>query len=369
MADILARLRIRAGTSAAWTSANPILAAGEPGFETDTRVLRIGDGSTAFLSLQKFETSDGFEDTFQPLDDNLTAFSGLTFAANKLPYGTGIGSFALTDITEQARTFLAAADEAAQRLALELTSAAITEIITNANMSVDPGKIPSRGAVGSAIFATGGPAKRVVLTSSGLFVKGDHGSYPNDHLVLVEAWGGGAGGQSGLVGGGGGAYVSKWLRFADIPTTVSVTIGAGGAIDISGGNTTFGSILTAYGGHTQGGGGGTSQAGQAGGLGGKVGGGNAATTDNTPGENAGTDGGGGGGGRGAFSTTAVSAIGGWAVYGGGGGGGWSNTGTHGAGGVSLHGGNGGAGGAPGVAPGGGGGGNAAGARGEVRVWL
>jgi hypothetical protein len=39
------------GTAAAWTTANPTLAAGKPGFETDTGKLKIGDGTTAWTSL------------------------------------------------------------------------------------------------------------------------------------------------------------------------------------------------------------------------------------------------------------------------------------------------------------------------------
>jgi hypothetical protein len=39
------------GTAAAWTAANPTLAAGKPGFETDTGNLKIGDGATAWNSL------------------------------------------------------------------------------------------------------------------------------------------------------------------------------------------------------------------------------------------------------------------------------------------------------------------------------
>ena len=31
---------------AAWAAANPTLAEGEPGFETDTYTLKVGDGST-----------------------------------------------------------------------------------------------------------------------------------------------------------------------------------------------------------------------------------------------------------------------------------------------------------------------------------
>jgi len=49
MADY--RLALRRDTAANWTSANPVLAQGEPGFETDTDKLKIGDGTTAWSSL------------------------------------------------------------------------------------------------------------------------------------------------------------------------------------------------------------------------------------------------------------------------------------------------------------------------------
>lgn len=41
----------RRDTAANWTSTNPTLLAGEPGFETDTGKLKIGNGSTAWTSL------------------------------------------------------------------------------------------------------------------------------------------------------------------------------------------------------------------------------------------------------------------------------------------------------------------------------
>src|SRR5690554_2567634 len=44
-------IALRRGTASAWTSANPILASGEQGFETDTNKLKIGDGSTVWNSL------------------------------------------------------------------------------------------------------------------------------------------------------------------------------------------------------------------------------------------------------------------------------------------------------------------------------
>jgi len=45
------RIQFRRGTAAEWTSANPTLAAGEAGYETDTAKFKLGNGSTAWNSL------------------------------------------------------------------------------------------------------------------------------------------------------------------------------------------------------------------------------------------------------------------------------------------------------------------------------
>lgn len=45
------RYQLRRGTSDSWASANPVLLAGEPGVDTTTDVLKIGDGVTAWAGL------------------------------------------------------------------------------------------------------------------------------------------------------------------------------------------------------------------------------------------------------------------------------------------------------------------------------
>ena len=45
------RIQYRRDTAANWTAANPTLAAGEPGLETDTKKRKIGDGTTAWTAL------------------------------------------------------------------------------------------------------------------------------------------------------------------------------------------------------------------------------------------------------------------------------------------------------------------------------
>lgn len=44
-------IQVRRGLAATWTSVNPILNSGEIGFETDTNLFKIGNGSTAWASL------------------------------------------------------------------------------------------------------------------------------------------------------------------------------------------------------------------------------------------------------------------------------------------------------------------------------
>lgn len=49
--SVVTQIQLRRGTAAQWTSANPVLAAGEMGVETDTGKAKIGNGSTAWNSL------------------------------------------------------------------------------------------------------------------------------------------------------------------------------------------------------------------------------------------------------------------------------------------------------------------------------
>jgi hypothetical protein len=50
-AAAVGQIQFRRDTLTNWTAANPVLAQGEPAYETDTGVMRIGDGVSNFLSL------------------------------------------------------------------------------------------------------------------------------------------------------------------------------------------------------------------------------------------------------------------------------------------------------------------------------
>lgn len=64
----MTQIRLRRDTSANFTSKNPVLGNGEPAYETDTKKLKIGDGTTAYNSLDYFAGGGGstFE-VVQPL--------------------------------------------------------------------------------------------------------------------------------------------------------------------------------------------------------------------------------------------------------------------------------------------------------------
>jgi hypothetical protein len=78
------RIQVRRGTASEWTSANPTLAAGEMGVETDTRKIKIGTGSTAWTSLS-YIASDApaiTEIAQDAIDTALSMGAGLTKSYN-----------------------------------------------------------------------------------------------------------------------------------------------------------------------------------------------------------------------------------------------------------------------------------------------
>jgi|UPI000783B2AB hypothetical protein len=224
------------------------------------------------------------------------------------------------------------------------------------NLSRDPvrslevsGTISATNLVVGGCTGCGGKgADRQVFTVSGTWTKPS--GYSTNAMAYVQCWGGGGGGgRAGSSswtgnGGGGGAYRDGWFLLSTLGATETVTIGAGGGVGTAGygvgyagGNSRFGSKLTAYGG---GGGGSSSSSWTAAGQGGQLtaaGTNGGATGNPITTESVGGDGG---------QSSIIGAAGGASYFGG------STTPA----GTSSMGGNGGGIGANGSAPGGGGGG-------------
>ena len=70
-------IKLRRGLSTAFAANNPVLQAGEPAFATDTGVLKIGDGTTAYNSLPSIGASPDLSNYVQKTDYASTASAGV----------------------------------------------------------------------------------------------------------------------------------------------------------------------------------------------------------------------------------------------------------------------------------------------------
>lgn len=77
----MTQIQVRRGTSSQWSTANPILASGEPGWDTTLKKRKVGDGTTAWNSLA-FDDADK-ADVLNP------AFSGTVTGITKAMVGLG----------------------------------------------------------------------------------------------------------------------------------------------------------------------------------------------------------------------------------------------------------------------------------------
>jgi len=112
--------------------------------------------------------------TYQPLDSELTAIAGLTSENNKLPYFTGSGTAAVTDITSTARSLIDDASISEMRATLDLeigidvqaydpdlaALAGLTDVIT---FTEGVGELPYFTAAGTAALTDITTAARSIL--------------------------------------------------------------------------------------------------------------------------------------------------------------------------------------------------------------
>lgn len=91
MATVLkTTFQLKRGTSERWAEVNPVLAAGEPGFELDTFKLKIGNGIDSYddlpyLNNGEYQISPDGSSLVIDENGNLTVFGFSTAAANQIP--------------------------------------------------------------------------------------------------------------------------------------------------------------------------------------------------------------------------------------------------------------------------------------------
>lgn len=110
---------LRSGSAALWSGANPVLLQGEPGFETDTKRLRIGDGVTAFTSLPYVTLNTT---GWQAASAVLSLLAALGSGPNKGIFFSAPNTPAEFDLSPFARTFLDDLNASAVRDTLGITA-------------------------------------------------------------------------------------------------------------------------------------------------------------------------------------------------------------------------------------------------------
>lgn len=97
-------LQVRRGLASTWSSVDPTLAAGEFGYETDSKKFKIGDGSTAWSSLSyaAYTVGSDFTDAVNTLIPLVTGSNGVTatFSSNTYTLSLSDPTIQVANITD-----------------------------------------------------------------------------------------------------------------------------------------------------------------------------------------------------------------------------------------------------------------------------
>lgn len=327
------------GTAADWASSDPILLAGEFGYETDTGVLKVGDGATSWTFLGNLfvvNPTYAISSSTATVDEGTAVTFTLTTTGipeNTLLYwvtsGTNITEQDFTDNTLSGTVLINSNTGTIVRTLFEDDSTEGSEIF---DIEIRQGSIS-----GPILLATGNggettindtsldppPTGQIQYATSGTYSWVAPEGVTSVSAVLIGGGGGGGGSTAygGFPGGGGGGGALAWKNnIAVTPgNSYSVVVGIGGAgsngTGANGGSSTF--------------------------LGVSAGGGNggdhgsSGSVTNPGGTRAGADGGGNGGAGGYGGQFSGYSNG----YGGGGGGAGGYSGNGGAGAIRSYAGN------------------------------
>ena len=164
------KLQIRRDSASDWTSANPVLSAGEMGYEQDTSKMKVGDGTTVWNSLAYFNVPTPGVTTVA----NMTALVALTGMAtgdqafvtanNKLFLYNGSGWYLVATVQNSSPSSITGVS-GTYALATDGTATTITAV------STDPEGVPLTWsyAVTTGSLTNGGGASATVSQADNVF--------------------------------------------------------------------------------------------------------------------------------------------------------------------------------------------------------
>ena len=172
------RIQVRRGTASEWTAANPVLAAGEMGVETNTNLFKFGNGSSTWTALAYANNSDVAigEISQDAINTALSMGAGLTKT-----YNDGANTITITVDTDVVSTKAFATSEAtskatAARVAAEAyTDSAVSGINNSLTGYLETGDRGVAGGVASLDSNTKVPEAQLKLDnlSSNIITSGN----------------------------------------------------------------------------------------------------------------------------------------------------------------------------------------------------
>src|ERR1044072_6224895 len=217
----------------------------------DSTVVGAEFDAGGHLILTKY---DGTQIDAGVISDATTGAKGLVELATNAEVATGTDTGLV--VTPAALASRSATETLTGLVELATTTEAQTG--TDTSRAVTPAGLST--ALTSALSTSYRYVTTVLYTNNGSFAKGD---YPSMKAIRVRLVGGGGGGggshaassgqHSSGGGGGGGGYAEKFILVGDLGTSETVGIGSGGtgvsgSTGNTGGETTFGSLVSAWGG-------------------------------------------------------------------------------------------------------------------------
>jgi hypothetical protein len=176
MADLI---QIRRDTAANWTSADPVLAQGELGAETDTSKIKIGNGSTAWAGLAYLIDAGGYltETSTNTLTNKTIDFASNTLtdvaSLNTVQTLTGTKTFAGTTstlagvLTNAAEIATVSATAATGTIAYDITTQSVLYFTTDASANWTVNFRASSGTSLDTALATGQSVTAAFLVTQG----------------------------------------------------------------------------------------------------------------------------------------------------------------------------------------------------------
>ena len=176
MADLI---QIRRDTAANWTSANPVLAQGELGAETDTSKIKIGNGSTAWTGLSYLIDAGGYltETSTNTLSNKTIAFASNTLtnvaSTNTVQTLTGTKTFSGTTstlagvLTNAAEVATVSATAATGTIAYDITTQSVLYYTSNASANWTVNFRASSGTSLNTAMTTGQSVTAAFLVTQG----------------------------------------------------------------------------------------------------------------------------------------------------------------------------------------------------------